>query len=193
MTLALLSVWDKTGIVDLAKALAAQNIGILSSGGTAKLLREAGIPAKDVSEYTGFPEMMDGRVKTLHPKVHGGLLGRRGIDNDVMAEHGIEAIDILCVNLYPFEEMSKKNLPLEELIEFVDIGGPAMIRAASKNYKDVTVIVDPADYPAVIEAVNNGGTTPEQRLQLATKATTKKPFSNILKTNLQFGLKKRVS
>ena len=95
MTLALLSVWDKTGIVDLAKALAAQNIGILSSGGTAKLLREAGIPAKDVSEYTGFPEMMDGRVKTLHPKVHGGLLGRRGTDNDVMAEHGIEAIDIL--------------------------------------------------------------------------------------------------
>ncbi|HJJ69382.1 MAG TPA: bifunctional phosphoribosylaminoimidazolecarboxamide formyltransferase/IMP cyclohydrolase, partial [Methanocorpusculum sp.] len=146
MTLALLSVWDKTGIVDLAKALAAQNIGILSSGGTAKLLREAGIPAKDVSEYTGFPEMMDGRVKTLHPKVHGGLLGRRGVDNEVMAEHGIEAIDILCVNLYPFEEMSKKNLPLEELIEYIDIGGPAMIRAASKNYKDVTVIVDPADY-----------------------------------------------
>ena len=173
MTLALLSVWDKTGIVELAKALTEKNIGILSSGGTARMLREAGIPAKDVSEYTGFPEMMDGRVKTLHPKVHGGLLGRRGIDDGVMKEHGIEPIDIVCVNLYPFEEMSKKNLPLEELIEYIDIGGPAMIRAASKNYKDVTVIVDPADYGEVIAAVKNGGTTPEQRLRLATKAFTR--------------------
>jgi len=173
MTLALLSVWDKTGIVELARALTAKNIGILSSGGTAKTLREAGIPAKDVSEYTGFPEMMDGRVKTLHPKVHGGLLGRRGKDDGVMKEHGIEGIDILCVNLYPFEEMSKKNLPLEELIEYIDIGGPAMIRAASKNYKDVTVIVDPKDYAEVIKAVNNGGTTYEQRLKLATKAFTR--------------------
>jgi len=173
MTLALLSVWDKTGIVDLARALTAKNIGILSSGGTAKTLREAGIPAKDVSEYTGFPEMMDGRVKTLHPKVHGGLLGRRGKDDGVMKEHGIEGIDILCVNLYPFEEMSKKNLPLEELIEYIDIGGPAMIRAASKNYKDVTVIVDPNDYAEVIKAVQNGGTTYEQRLKLATKAFTR--------------------
>ena len=173
MTLALLSVWDKTGIVELAKALTEKNIGILSSGGTARTLREAGIPAKDVSEYTGFPEMMDGRVKTLHPKVHGGLLGRRGIDDGVMKEHGIEPIDIVCVNLYPFEEMSKKNLPLEELIEYIDIGGPAMIRAASKNYKDVTVIVDPADYGEVIAAVKNGGTTPEQRLRLATKAFTR--------------------
>jgi len=173
MTLALLSVWDKTGIVDLARALTAKNIGILSSGGTAKTLRDAGIPVKDVSEYTGFPEMMDGRVKTLHPKVHGGLLGRRGKDDGVMKEHGIEGIDILCVNLYPFEEMSKKNLPLEELIEYIDIGGPAMIRAASKNYKDVTVIVDPKDYAEVIKAVNNGGTTYEQRLKLATKAFTR--------------------
>ncbi len=173
MTLALLSVWDKTGIVELARALTAKNIGILSSGGTAKTLREAGIPAKDVSEYTGFPEMMDGRVKTLHPKVHGGLLGRRGKDDDVMKEHGIEGIDILCVNLYPFEEMSKKNLPLEDLIEYVDIGGPAMIRAASKNFKDVTVIVDPSDYAEVIAAVENGGTTYEQRLKLATKAFTR--------------------
>ena len=173
MTLALLSVWDKTGIVELARALTAKNIGILSSGGTAKTLREAGIPAKDVSEYTGFPEMMDGRVKTLHPKVHGGLLGRRGKDDGVMKEHGIEGIDILCVNLYPFEEMSKKNLPLEDLIEYVDIGGPAMIRAASKNFKDVTVIVDPSDYAEVIKAVENGGTTYEQRLKLATKAFTR--------------------
>ena len=173
MTLALLSVWDKTGIIDLARALTAKNIGILSSGGTAKALREAGIPAKDVSDYTGFPEMMDGRVKTLHPKVHGGLLGRRGTDDLVMKKHGIEEIDILCVNLYPFEEMSKKDLPLEELIEFVDIGGPAMIRAASKNYKDVAVLTDPADYPMAIEAIKNGGFTPEQKLRLATKAFTR--------------------
>ncbi len=173
MTLALLSVWDKTGILDLARALDAKNIGILSSGGTAKALREAGIPAKDVSEYTGFPEMMDGRVKTLHPKVHGGLLGRRGTDDGVMAKYGIDAIDILCVNLYPFEEMSKKNLPLNELIEFVDIGGPAMIRAASKNFKDVAVLTDPADYPAAIKAINNGGFTQEEKLRLAAKAFTR--------------------
>ncbi|HJJ43139.1 MAG TPA: bifunctional phosphoribosylaminoimidazolecarboxamide formyltransferase/IMP cyclohydrolase [Methanocorpusculum sp.] len=173
MTLALLSVWDKTGILDLARTLIANNIGILSSGGTAKALREAGIPAKDVSDYTHFPEMMDGRVKTLHPKVHGGLLGRRGIDDNVMMKHGIEAIDILCVNLYPFEEMSKKNLPLDELIEFVDIGGPAMIRAASKNFKDVAVLTDPADYPMAIEAVENGGFSLEQKLRLATKAFTR--------------------
>ncbi|HJJ27838.1 MAG TPA: bifunctional phosphoribosylaminoimidazolecarboxamide formyltransferase/IMP cyclohydrolase [Methanocorpusculum sp.] len=173
MTLALLSVWDKTGIIDLARALAANKIDIISSGGTAKAIREAGIPVKDVSEYTGFPEMMDGRVKTLHPKVHGGLLGRRGKDDAVMKQHGIEEIDILCVNLYPFEEKSKLGLPLPELIEFIDIGGPAMIRAASKNYKDVTVIVDPSDYKMVIDAVNNGGTTQAQRLQLAAKAFTR--------------------
>ncbi len=173
MTLALLSVWEKTGILDLARALTAKNIGILSSGGTAKALREAGIPAKDVSDYTGFPEMMDGRVKTLHPKVHGGLLGRRGIDDKIMAKHGIEPIDILCVNLYPFEEMSKRNLPLEELIEFVDIGGPAMVRAASKNYKDVAVLTDPSDYPMAIEAIKTGGFTSEQKLCLAAKAFTR--------------------
>ncbi len=173
MTLALLSVWDKTGIVDLAKALAARKIGILSSGGTAKVLREAGIPVTDVSEYTGFPEMMDGRVKTLHPKVHGGLLGRRGVDDAVMQAHGIEGIDILCVNLYPFEEMSKKNLPLNKLIEFVDIGGPAMIRAASKNFQDVAVVVDPGDYPMVIAAVEGNGFTYEQKLTLASKAFTR--------------------
>jgi phosphoribosylaminoimidazolecarboxamide formyltransferase/IMP cyclohydrolase len=173
MTLALLSVWDKTGIIDLAKTLATKNIGILSSGGTAKTLREGGIPVKDISEYTNFPEMMNGRIKTLHPKVHGGLLGRRGTDDAIMQEHGIEGIDILCVNLYPFEEMSKKSLPLDELIEFVDIGGPAMIRAASKNFKDVAVIVDPSDYPMMIDAINNGGFTYEQRLNLAAKAFTR--------------------
>ncbi|HJJ42072.1 MAG TPA: bifunctional phosphoribosylaminoimidazolecarboxamide formyltransferase/IMP cyclohydrolase [Methanocorpusculum sp.] len=173
MTLALLSVWDKTGIIDLAKALTAKNIGILSSGGTAKTLRDAGIPAKDVSEYTGFPEMMDGRVKTLHPKVHGGLLGRRGKDDEVMKLHGIEKIDILCVNLYPFEEMSKKNLPLNDLIEYVDIGGPAMIRAASKNFKDVTVITDPSDYQEVIDALNKGEISYDMKLKFAAKAFTR--------------------
>lgn len=173
MTLALLSVWDKTGIIELAKALAEKNIGILSSGGTAKALRDAGIAVKDVSEYTGFPEMMDGRVKTLHPKVHGGLLGRRGTDDEVMKQHGIEGIDILCVNLYPFEEMSKKNLPLDELIEYIDIGGPAMIRAASKNFKDVTVITDPSDYKTVIDALEGDGITLDIRLKLAAKAFTR--------------------
>ncbi len=190
MTLALLSVWDKTGILDLARALVAKNIGILSSGGTAKALREAGIPAKDVSDYTGFPEMMDGRVKTLHPKVHGGLLGHRGIDDGIMAKHCIEQIDILCVNLYPFEEMSKKNLPLEELIEFVDIGGPAMIRAASKNYKDVAVLTDPSDYPMAIEAIKTGGFTPEQKLRLATKAFTRTAAYDALISNYLNGIDK---
>ena len=190
MTLALLSVWDKTGIVDLACALVSKDIGILSSGGTAKALREAGIPAKDVSDYTGFPEMMDGRVKTLHPKVHGGLLGRRGIDDDVMAKHGIEGIDILCVNLYPFEEMSKKNLPLDELIEYVDIGGPAMIRAASKNFKDVAVLTDPSDYPMAIEAIKKGGFSIDQKLHLATKAFTRTAAYDALISNYLNGLGK---
>jgi len=190
MTLALLSVWDKTGIVDLARALVSKDIGILSSGGTAKALREAGIPAKDVSDYTGFPEMMDGRVKTLHPKVHGGLLGRRGIDDDVMAKHGIEGIDILCVNLYPFEEMSKKNLPLDELIEYVDIGGPAMIRAASKNFKDVAVLTDPSDYPMAIEAIKKGGFSIDQKLHLATKAFTRTAAYDALISNYLNGLGK---
>ncbi|HJJ89299.1 MAG TPA: bifunctional phosphoribosylaminoimidazolecarboxamide formyltransferase/IMP cyclohydrolase [Methanocorpusculum sp.] len=170
MTLALLSVWDKTGIIDLGKALIDKNIGILSSGGTAKTLRAAGIPVQDVSQYTGFPEIMNGRVKTLHPKVHGGLLGRRGTDDEVMQEHAIESIDILCVNLYPFEAMSKRNLSFDELIEFVDIGGPAMIRAAAKNFKDVAVVVDPSDYSIVIDAVNGEGFTYEQKLDLAAKA-----------------------
>ncbi|HJJ46947.1 MAG TPA: bifunctional phosphoribosylaminoimidazolecarboxamide formyltransferase/IMP cyclohydrolase, partial [Methanocorpusculum sp.] len=190
MTLALLSVWDKTGLVDLARSLTAKNIGILSSGGTAKTLREAGISVKEVSEYTGFPEMMDGRIKTLHPKVHGGLLGRRGKDDSVMREHGIEGIDILCVNLYPFEEMSQKNLPLEELIEYIDIGGPAMIRAASKNFKDVTVIIDPADYAEVIAAVERGGTTYEQRLKLATKAFTRTAAYDAVISNYMQGIGK---
>ena len=170
---ALLSVWDKTGIVDLAKALTSNNIRILSSGGTAKILKDANIPVTEISEYTGSPEMMDGRVKTLHPKIHGGLLGRSGIDDLIMQKHGINRIDLLCVNLYPFDEMSKKNLELDKLIEYIDIGGPAMIRAASKNFKDVTVIVDPNDYPLVIESIKNSKDfTYDQKLSLASKAFT---------------------
>jgi phosphoribosylaminoimidazolecarboxamide formyltransferase/IMP cyclohydrolase len=170
MTLALLSVWDKTGILDLAKSLVDNNIDILSSGGTAKTLRNAGIPVRDVSEYTGFPEMMDGRVKTLHPKIHGGLLGRTGIDDDVMKKHDIAKIDLLVVNLYPFEEMAKQALPLNDLIEFVDIGGPAMIRAAAKNYKDTIVVVDPKDYSTIIDRlITKQEISNEERLRLAAK------------------------
>ncbi|NYT06258.1 MAG: bifunctional phosphoribosylaminoimidazolecarboxamide formyltransferase/IMP cyclohydrolase [Methanomicrobiales archaeon] len=170
MTWALLSVWDKTGIVELAKDLQQHGIAILSSGGTGRLLADAGIAFTEVSAYTGSPEMMDGRVKTLHPKIHGGLLGRRGIDDAVMAEHGIEAIDLLVVNLYPFEEMVRQELPLADLVEYIDIGGPAMIRAAAKNFRDVAVVVDPADYASVREAVARGGFTEEERLALARRA-----------------------
>ncbi|MDG6256170.1 MAG: bifunctional phosphoribosylaminoimidazolecarboxamide formyltransferase/IMP cyclohydrolase [Methanomicrobiaceae archaeon] len=170
MKRALLSVWDKTGIVDLARVLAKNGVKILSSGGTGKALGDAGIGYTEVSAYTGSPEMMDGRVKTLHPKIHGGLLGRRGIDDAVMEEHGIEGIDLVAVNLYPFEVMAAKDLPLAELVEYIDIGGPAMIRAAAKNYRDVAVVVDPADYPAVADAVVRGELSPELRLDLAKKA-----------------------
>ncbi|MDN7025825.1 bifunctional phosphoribosylaminoimidazolecarboxamide formyltransferase/IMP cyclohydrolase [Methanoculleus sp. FWC-SCC1] len=170
MKWALLSVWDKTGILDLAKALVEADYGILSSGGTGAALRDAGIPYTDVATYTGSPEMMHGRVKTLHPKIHGGILGRRGIDDAVMAEHGIEPIDIVAVNLYPFEEMQARGLDLEELVEFIDIGGPAMVRAAAKNHEHVAIIVDPSDYPMAIDAVRSGGFSPEQRQKLAATA-----------------------
>jgi phosphoribosylaminoimidazolecarboxamide formyltransferase/IMP cyclohydrolase len=123
MKWALLSVWDKTGIIELAKELLQQKFSIMSSGGTGKELGKAGIPFIEVSSYTGFPEMMDGRVKTLHPKVHGGLLGRRQVDDQVMAKHGINRIDVLVVNLYPFEKMSSQQMDLEALIEFIDVGG----------------------------------------------------------------------
>src|SRR5512136_1223957 len=157
MKWALLSVWDKTGIIELAQELLRHKYSIMSSGGTGKALAEAGIKFTEVSSYTGFPEMMDGRVKTLHPKVHGGLLGRKTIDDAVMAKHGINRIDLLVVNLYPFESMSRKDMDLEKLIEFIDIGGPAMIRAAAKNYRSVAVVVDPADYPFIISAIESGG------------------------------------
>ncbi|MCK9632070.1 MAG: bifunctional phosphoribosylaminoimidazolecarboxamide formyltransferase/IMP cyclohydrolase [Methanoregula sp.] len=170
MKWALLSVWDKTGIIELAQALSAHKFNIMSSGGTGKALAEANIRFTEVSSYTGFPEMMDGRVKTLHPRVHGGLLGRRQIDDAVMTKHGINRIDLLVVNLYPFEAMSKKQMDLEKLIEFIDIGGPAMIRAAAKNYKDVAVVVDPSDYPGIITSIHAGDLSENQRLELAKKA-----------------------
>ncbi|NLM82004.1 MAG: bifunctional phosphoribosylaminoimidazolecarboxamide formyltransferase/IMP cyclohydrolase, partial [Candidatus Methanoculleus thermohydrogenotrophicum] len=170
MKWALLSVWDKTGIVDLAKVLVEHDYQILSSGGTGAALQQAGVPYTDVSTYTGFPEMMHGRVKTLHPKIHGGILGRRGIDDAVMQEHGIVPIDLVVVNLYPFEAMSGAGLSLEEIIEYIDIGGPAMVRAAAKNHRYVAVVMDPADYPMVADAVRGGGFTAEERLSLAAKA-----------------------
>jgi phosphoribosylaminoimidazolecarboxamide formyltransferase/IMP cyclohydrolase len=171
---ALLSVSDKSGVVDLAEALADMGVEILSTGGTAKALRESGIEITDVSDYTGFPEMLGGRVKTLHPKIHGGILGQRGNPEHVetMAKHGIEAIDMVVVNLYPFEAtVARPGCTLEEAIENIDIGGPAMIRSAAKNYPDVTVVVNPGDYDDLIgELRKNGGRVSAQtRFRLAKK------------------------
>ncbi|UNK41983.1 bifunctional phosphoribosylaminoimidazolecarboxamide formyltransferase/IMP cyclohydrolase [Luteimonas sp. S4-F44] len=152
---ALLSVSDKTGLLDLARALAARDVELLSTGGTAKALREAGLAVRDVSDVTGFPEIMDGRVKTLHPKVHGGLLGRRGTDDAVMAEHGIEAIDLLVLNLYPFERVAfAADAKFDDIVENIDIGGPAMLRAAAKNFAHVAVATDPAQYAALIQELD---------------------------------------
>ncbi len=170
MKWALLSVWNKEGIADLAGELHRHGVHLLSSGGTGAVLKEASIPFTEVSAYTGSTEMMDGRVKTLHPRIHGGLLGRRGIDDGVMKDEGIHPIDLLIANLYPFEEMAAKGMALDALVEFIDIGGPAMIRAAAKNHRDVAVITDPADYPLVSDAVRRGGFTAEERLMLAGKA-----------------------
>ncbi|MGH8295543.1 MAG: bifunctional phosphoribosylaminoimidazolecarboxamide formyltransferase/IMP cyclohydrolase [Steroidobacteraceae bacterium] len=169
---ALLSVSDKSGLVELARALAARDVEILSTGGTARLLAESGLAVREVSSYTGFPEIMDGRVKTLHPKIHGGLLGRRGIDDAVMARHGIQPIDLLVVNLYPFAEtVSRPDCRYVEAIENIDIGGPAMLRAAAKNHESVAVAVDPADYPVLLAelATNGGCTTAAVRSRLAAK------------------------
>ncbi len=169
---ALISVSDKSGVLDFARALADLGIELLSTGGTAKLLRDAGLKVKDVSEYTGFPEMMDGRVKTLHPKVHGGLLGRRGIDDGIMSEHGIEPIDILVVNLYPFEQtVAKPGCSFEDAIENIDVGGPAMLRGAAKNHAAVAVVVDHADYGRVLAELNAQGQVGDDlRAELAAKA-----------------------
>ena len=158
ITRALISVSDKTGVVEFARDLAEAGIEILSTGGTAKLLRDAEIPVMEVSDYTGFPEMMDGRLKTLHPKIHGGILGRRGTDDEVMEQHGIGAIDLVAVNLYPFQRtISDPECSLENAIENIDIGGPTMIRAAAKNHRDVAVVVDPQDYGRVIQEIRENG------------------------------------
>lgn len=155
---ALISVSDKTGVVELAKGLSALGVEILSTGGTAKAMKEAGVEVIDVSDFTGFPEMMAGRLKTLHPKIHGGLLGRRDSDSDLkdMEAHGIKPIDMVVVNLYPFEAtISKEGVTLEEAIENIDIGGPTMLRSAAKNHRDVAVVVDPADYEPILDEMKN--------------------------------------
>jgi phosphoribosylaminoimidazolecarboxamide formyltransferase / IMP cyclohydrolase len=170
---ALISVSDKTGIVEFAQALNAQGVEILSTGGTFKLLQEKGIPAVEVSDYTGFPEMMDGRVKTLHPKIHGGILGRRDIDQSVMEEHDIRPIDMVVVNLYPFEQtIANKGCSLEDAIENIDIGGPTMVRAAAKNHPFVNIVVNASDYDSIIKEMqdNQGATSLETRFNLAIKA-----------------------
>ena len=168
---ALISVSDKRGLVPFAKGLHERDVEILSTGGTCERLKEAGVPAIEVAAKTGFPEIMDGRVKTLHPVIHGGLLGRRGQDEDVMAEHGIEPIDLLAVNLYPFEEtISRPDATLDDAIENIDIGGPAMIRAASKNHDGVAVVVDPGDYDDVLRLMSNDSLTKDVRRTLAAKA-----------------------
>jgi phosphoribosylaminoimidazolecarboxamide formyltransferase/IMP cyclohydrolase len=170
---ALISVSDKTGVVELARALEQRGVAILSTGGTARLLAEQGVTVTEVSKHTGFPEIMDGRVKTLHPRIHGGLLGRRGVDESVMSLHGIERIDLLVVNLYPFAEtVARPACTYSEAIENIDIGGPAMVRAAAKNHDAVTVLVDPADYGALLGELeqHEGATTPQLRAWLAAKA-----------------------
>ena len=172
---ALVSVSDKTGVKEFAAGLSALGVEILSTGGTARLLREAGVKVRDVSEVTGFPEMLDGRVKTLHPKVHGGILAIRSNPQHqaAMQEHGISPIDLVAVNLYPFEKTAAKpNVAFEEIIENIDIGGPAMIRSAAKNFADVTVVADPADYQAVLDEMkkNAGSVSRETRARLSRKA-----------------------
>ncbi|SHH97561.1 bifunctional phosphoribosylaminoimidazolecarboxamide formyltransferase/IMP cyclohydrolase [Ferrimonas marina] len=170
---ALLSVSDKTGIVEFARALSERNVELLSTGGTARLLAEAGLPVTEVSDYTGFPEMMDGRVKTLHPKVHGGILGRREQDEAVMETHGIRPIDMVVVNLYPFAQtVAKADCTLEDAVENIDIGGPTMVRSAAKNHKDVTIVVNAHDYDRVIAEMDagNGSLTLATRFDLAIAA-----------------------
>ncbi len=169
---ALISVSDKTGVVELARALAARNVRILSTGGTAKLLAEQGIAVTEVADYTGFPEMLDGRVKTLHPKVHGGILARRDVPQHMQAltEHDIGTIDMVVVNLYPFvQTVSRENCSLEDAIENIDIGGPAMLRSSAKNHRDVIVMCDPADYTAVLDEMSKGEVSYDTRFRLALK------------------------
>ena len=173
---ALFSVSDKTGVAEFASSLVSLGWEIIATGGTMRLLREAGIKVINISEITGFPEICDGRVKTLHPKVHGALLGRRDLESHrrELKENGIEYIDLVCVNLYPFKQtISKPDVTMEDAVENIDIGGPSMLRSAAKNWKDVTVVCDPSDYDAVIGEIKSAGnTTPETRLRLSAKAYT---------------------
>ncbi len=171
---ALISVTDKSGLAEFAKELAAHGVEILSTGGTAKLLRDNGVPVVEVSDHTGFPEMLDGRVKTLHPKIHGGILGRRDLPAHVeqMAKHGIQPIDLVVVNLYQFEQaVAKPGCTLEDAVENIDIGGPTLLRAAAKNYQSVAVVVDPADYAVILHEMkaHKGATTVATRFHLARK------------------------
>ncbi|MFP1883552.1 bifunctional phosphoribosylaminoimidazolecarboxamide formyltransferase/IMP cyclohydrolase [Lonsdalea quercina] len=170
---ALLSVSDKAGIVEFAQALSERGVELLSTGGTARLLADAGLPVTEVSDYTGFPEMMDGRVKTLHPKVHGGILARRGQDDAVMAQHDIQPIDMVVVNLYPFAQtVAKEHCTLADAIENIDIGGPTMVRSAAKNHNDVAIVVKSGDYTSIIDELDSheGSLTDETRFDLAIKA-----------------------
>ena len=173
---ALFSVSDKTGVVDFAGALVSLGWDIIATGGTMKLLQDAGLKVINISEVTGFPEICDGRVKTLHPKVHGALLGRRDLEShrQQLKENGIEYIDMVCVNLYPFKQtIAKPDVTMEDAIENIDIGGPSMLRSAAKNWKDVTVVCNPEDYATVLDEIrSNGNTTPETRLKLSAKAYT---------------------
>ena len=174
ITRALISVTDKRGVVELGKFLAEHSVEILSTGGTAKALREGGVPVIEVSDFTGFPEMLDGRVKTLHPKIHGGILGRRDLAShqEQMAKHGIKPIDLVVVNLYQFEQVvAKPGCTLEDAIENIDIGGPAMLRSSAKNYRDVAVVTDPADYAHIMHEMklNKGALNVSTRYSLACK------------------------
>ena len=174
ITRALLSVTDKSGLVEFGEFLVERGVEILSTGGTAKMLRESGLSVVDVSDYTGFPEMLDGRVKTLHPKIHGGILGRRDLAShqEQMSQHGITPIDLVVVNLYQFEKaVAQPGCSLEDAIENIDIGGRTLLRAAAKNYEAVTVVVDPADYPKIMQEMkaHKGATTVATRFQLARK------------------------
>ena len=174
ITRALLSVSDKTGLIELGQALAKRGVALLSTGGTAKALRDAGLDVTDVSDHTGFPEMMDGRVKTLHPTIHGGLLALRDDAGHVasMTEHGIAPIDLVVVNLYPFAATVARGADRPDIIENIDIGGPSMVRSAAKNHGFVAIVTDPADYPAIIAELdaNDGATRLETRKRLAAKA-----------------------
>ena len=168
---ALISVSDKTGILEFARELVALNVEILSTGGTYKLLKDNGVAAVEVADYTGFAEMMDGRVKTLHPMIHGGILGRRGIDDGIMSEHGIKPIDLVAVNLYPFAAtVAKPGCTLPDAIENIDIGGPTMVRSAAKNHKDVAIVVNAGDYAGIVESLKAGGLSYAERFALMLKA-----------------------